>query len=230
MLPDFRTLLLTATVAFGAPVSPTTSAMNAGEAAPPVKKDDASEGPTPVSETALENGDPPTHSDRPERSSRARRDTEPSTNSKRTRKRVVADAELRCLALNIYHEARSEPEKGREAVAAVTLNRVKSKSFPGSVCAVVKQGGQKRHRCQFSWWCDGRSDAPTEKAAWRKALELGRESLLGLRDDPTNGALFYHADHVRPRWSRTFHRTARIGDHIFYKPTRTPSVKVASAE
>ena len=32
--------------------------------------------------------------------------------------------QIDCLADNIYYEARSEPEKGKVAVALVTLNRV----------------------------------------------------------------------------------------------------------
>ena len=34
--------------------------------------------------------------------------------------------------------------------------------------------------------------------------------------DITDGALFYHADYVKPSWSKTKHRTTEIGDHIFY--------------
>lgn len=123
-----------------------------------------------------------------------------------------------CLALNIYHEARSESVAGQNAVAAVTLNRVASKSFPNSVCKVVKQGGKRRNKCQFSWWCDNKSDKPQEQGAWERALELSRKALKGKIPDPTNGALFYHAKYVKPRWSRTFKRTSRIGQHVFYKP------------
>jgi len=128
------------------------------------------------------------------------------------------DEDLHCLALNIYHEARSEPLSGQLAVAQVTLNRVASKSFPHSVCEVVKQGGQKRNRCQFSWWCDGKSDQPTEAKAWRQSLDLGRRVLAEQVPDPTNGALYYHATYVAPKWSRVFHRTAQIGNHLFYRP------------
>ncbi len=123
-----------------------------------------------------------------------------------------------CLALNIYHEARSEPRLGQEAVAAVTINRVASTKFPNSVCGVVQQGGTKRNRCQFSWWCDRRSDRPQEADAWARAQALSREALDGKLSDPTNGALYYHANYVEPRWSRVFHKTSRIGRHLFYKP------------
>ncbi|MBK5931445.1 cell wall hydrolase [Halochromatium salexigens] len=129
--------------------------------------------------------------------------------------------DLQCLALNIYHEARSEPLSGQIAVAQVTLNRVASKAFPQSVCGVVKQGGQKRNSCQFSWWCDGKSDQPTEQQAWRRSLALGRRVLADQAPDPTNGALYYHADYVAPKWSRSFQRTAQIGRHLFYRPAQS---------
>ncbi len=142
-----------------------------------------------------------------------------SSKAKSTSRRVNFDESLHCLAMNVYHEARSESRAGQIAVASVTLNRVKSKKFPGSVCNVVKQGGQKRNRCQFSWWCDGKDDEPMNDKAWDKSVEIGRLSLMGIAGDPTNGALFYHADYVKPSWSRSFERSARIGKHLFYKPT-----------
>ena len=135
---------------------------------------------------------------------------------------VLSAAELersvQCLALNIYHEARSEPEQGQRAVAAVTLNRAASGAFPRSICAVVEQGGRTRHGCQFSWRCDRRSDRPQESAAWRHALSLSRQVLSGAIADPTGGATYYHADYARPSWSASFEPTARIGRHIFYPP------------
>lgn len=130
--------------------------------------------------------------------------------------------ELECLALNIYHEARSESRAGRLAVAAVTLNRARSSAYPNSICAVVRQGGERRHRCQFSWWCDGKSDRPTEQRAWRQALKLAESTLLGLEKDPTGGATHYHATYVRPHWAKAFTRTARIGQHLFYRSGATP--------
>lgn len=143
---------------------------------------------------------------------------------------VASKKALRCLALNIYHEARSESDKGQVAVAAVTLNRVASESFPDSVCAVVKQGGQKRHNCQFSWWCDGRDDTPKDKQAWQKAMHISRETLRGTEPDPTKGALYYHTRAVNPRWCRAFKRTVRIGQHVFYRPKRSPGLRLAGIQ
>ena len=63
--------------------------------------------------------------------------------------------EISCLALNIYFEARNEPNEGKLAVSHVVMNRVMSSRFPGTVCKVIQQGGEiRRYRCQFSWWCD----------------------------------------------------------------------------
>ena len=112
---------------------------------------------------------------------------------------------LRCLALNIYHEARGEPLQGKIAVAHVVLNRVAARRFPAQICAVIQQGGERRrYRCQFSWWCDGRSDKPRDVAAWRESLLVALLIRRGATDDPTKGALWYHADTVKPYWSKVF--------------------------
>jgi len=72
-------------------------------------------------------------------------------------------AEVHCLALNIYHEARGETFEGKLAVAAVTLNRVRHKRFPDGVCEVVWQPRQ------FSWTHDGKTDRPYNQKAWELA-------------------------------------------------------------
>lgn len=121
-------------------------------------------------------------------------------------------SETECLATNIYHEARGESRKGKIAVAEVVLNRVKSPRFPETVCGVVKQNKSKKAgRCQFSWYCDSQPDR-YDTEAWR----LAQEVLAGIHEDPTGGALFYHAEYVRPAWSKRLALTARIGLHLFY--------------
>ena len=131
--------------------------------------------------------------------------------------RIDLSQSLDCLALNIYHEARGEPLDGRVAVAQVVMNRVGDAEFPGQVCEVVRQGGERpRDRCQFSWWCDGRGDRPDDLAAWTGSKDLARRILAGSVDDPTGGALWYHADHVAPNWDMDIIRQAKIGRHVFY--------------
>ncbi len=66
--------------------------------------------------------------------------------------------DLQCLAKNIYFEGRNQPWVGQLAIAQVTLNRVKSVAFPATICQVVEQ--QRKEICQFSWYCDGKSDKP----------------------------------------------------------------------
>ena len=128
---------------------------------------------------------------------------------------------VQCLALNIYHEARGEPREGKIAVGQVVINRVLDRRFPDSVCAVVKQGGaRRRNRCQFSWWCDGRSDRPEDIMAWGESTAIAARLLDGRFDDPTGGALWYHADSVLTDWRRDLASRGKIGHHVFYTRAR----------
>ena len=130
--------------------------------------------------------------------------------------------ELHCLALTIYFEARGEPETGKLAVAHVVMNRMMDSRFPDTICRVVQQGGEQvRHRCQFTWWCDGLSDRPKNLRQWEKSKELARTVYWGGNSDPTGGALWYHADYVAPTWAQAFDRTSQIGRHIFYQRPQT---------
>jgi spore germination cell wall hydrolase CwlJ-like protein len=127
------------------------------------------------------------------------------------------EEEVHCLALNIYFEARGETEMGQRAVGHVVMNRVAHTGYPSTVCAVVRQGGEKkRHRCQFSWWCDGQSDKPGNQTAWDQSLRIARQIYAGTLRDITDGALWYHATYVTPYWSKVLLQGDKIGQHIFY--------------
>lgn len=131
------------------------------------------------------------------------------------------EKEVHCLGLNIYFEARSEPELGQRAVGHVVMNRVAHPDYPATVCGVIRQGGEQQlHRCQFSWWCDGRSDKPVNKKAWEQSLRLARMIYLGRLKDTTGGALWYHATYTTPYWSKVLRQGDRIGQHIFYLENR----------
>lgn len=129
---------------------------------------------------------------------------------------AVSMSEFRCMALNLYWEARGEGVHGMTAVGWVVLNRMQSRHFPATVCDVVYEGGETPP-CQFSWWCDGRSDQPTEKASWRQAQEVATALLHRPGFDPTHGSLFYHSTAIRSPWLRQRQRTAQIGRHVFYR-------------
>lgn len=127
-------------------------------------------------------------------------------------KRVVySKKDIKCLATNIYFEARDQSIDGQQAVANVTLNRVAHKRWPSTICEVVWQ------RRQFSWTHDGKSDRPREKQAWKLARFIALDTLSGDSEDVSNGALHYHADYVNPFWNRNKTKSAEIEKHIFYK-------------
>lgn len=129
---------------------------------------------------------------------------------------VTEKKEIDCLTDNIYYEAGYEPKEGRIAVAAVTINRVKSNQFDNTVCGVVKQKTQGT--CQFTWLCDGSAKRRPNPDIYNEARELALYVYFnhGVIEDPSKGALYYHADYVNPRWK--LDKTTIIGRHIFYKP------------
>lgn len=126
---------------------------------------------------------------------------------------LANNRELKCLADNIYFEAGNQSKTGKLAVAAVTINRVKSPKFPKSICSVVYQ--KTRGTCQFSWVCEGKKRirsqqqyAESKRVAEKVLLSGANHGIFG------SNVLFYHADYVNPRWN--LRRVTKIGDHIFY--------------
>lgn len=92
-------------------------------------------------------------------------------------------------------------------------------AFPGDICDVVTQNlSGQQYACQFSWTCDGRSDEPQDLASWRQSLILAiavTRVTNGI-SDPTEGALWYHADSVSPGWANRLEKVVAIGRHTFY--------------
>ena len=128
----------------------------------------------------------------------------------------MIEAALMCLALNIYFEARSEPIQGQIAIAEVTLNRVASPHYPNDVCGVVLQ--ENKDGCQFSWWCDGKSDKPKENNSLRTSKALA-ELMLQEGDYITvvgKDATHYHTESIKPYWAKEFRKIKQVGKHIFY--------------
>jgi hypothetical protein len=117
---------------------------------------------------------------------------------------------LRCLAMNIYFEARGESRRGQLAVAAVTLNRKRSPHYPDSICAVVWQSRQ------FSWTHQAVWHRPRNDRAWRFAMKLANEVYHNKVKLPVVRATHFHARYVAPEWSTQMKRVARIGKHLFY--------------
>ena len=78
-----------------------------------------------------------------------------------------------------------------------------------------------RHRCQFSWYCDGKSDEiPSFDGDIFQLIYEYAELYLRpdvILIDITDGATPYHADYVFPEWRKSKTKTVEIGDHIFYR-------------
>lgn len=116
-----------------------------------------------------------------------------------------------CLSMNIYHESRGEQAQGQIAVAQVTVNRVKHKQWPSSICEVVYQPKQ------FSWTHLIKNHSPKETKAWKRAQVIARDVLIGNVADVTGGAVFYHANWIKnPYWAKEVTLSKVIGNHLFY--------------
>lgn len=124
------------------------------------------------------------------------------------------DAEWECLKTALYFESRGETIEGQFAVAEVILNRVDSVRYPNTVCGVVQQGGTGA--CQFSFNCDGRSEAMADPVAADISGRIARAMLDGAPRNLTDGAMYFHTLGVKPSWSKRFAQTASIGAHLFY--------------
>lgn len=147
--------------------------------------------------------------------------------------------QAQCLATNIYHEARGESYAGKVAVANVTMNRVKSPKFPNTICEVVYQSqtrenwkGEevpKRNKCQFSWYCDGKSDdivlvtaegnvIKERMLAWEMSQLVANQSVRGNLIDITDGSTHYfNSDLANPYWATAYQQVVQIDSHSFLK-------------
>ena len=132
-----------------------------------------------------------------------------------------------CMAQNIYFESANQSFAGKLAVAHVVINRMEDLQFPNTVCGVIYQAktftnwkGNEvpiRNQCQFSWYCDGKSDEPVDSKTWIKSLYIADLALTGKYKDITEGALWYHADYILPYWADQLEYVTQIDGHIFYK-------------
>ena len=114
--------------------------------------------------------------------------------------------DLNLLSRVVYAEARGEPYEGQVAVAAVTLNRVKSSSFPNTLAGVVYQSGAY----------DAVSDGQINLTPNATAKKAAQDAMNGW--DPSYGAIYYFNPATATNkwiWSRPM--TVTIGNHRFCK-------------
>jgi spore germination cell wall hydrolase CwlJ-like protein len=139
----------------------------------------------------------------------------------------ASEYDIECMVEAIYHEARSEGFIAQIAVGNVILQRVKDKRYPNTVCDVVHQakkwkGKLIKNKCQFSYYCDGKSEKFKELDALLEVIDTSELILNGVMLEQTIGATHYHTFHVSPHWSHspTFIKLGRVGSHIFYLDKR----------
>jgi len=128
--------------------------------------------------------------------------------------------ESRCLAENIYFEARGEPLDGQYAVAEVTINRLRSPFFPKTICGVVHDTrwdpSRRRFVAHFSWTQMEDRGEPWGPL-WQQSIAVANAVIDDAHMPVVPDALYYHANSVQPYWANPKRTVARIGSHIFYR-------------
>ena len=116
----------------------------------------------------------------------------------------ITSSDHRLLARLVHAEARGETYKGKVAVAAVVLNRVRSAQFPNTISGVIYQKGA------FSCIGDGQINLTPDNESIRAA----RDAMNGW--DPSGGCLYYYnPKKTNDQWIRTRTVKTVIGNHHF---------------
>jgi N-acetylmuramoyl-L-alanine amidase len=115
---------------------------------------------------------------------------------------TMLEHDVSLLAKNIYfHQGETNTHLGKKAITAVVFNRMTDPTHNfgnRNVEGVVTfRYDPTRRDCDFSWYCDGKTDTPKDttryandrRLAWRWYLEYQ----LGLFEDPTVGATWFLA-------------------------------------
>lgn len=132
---------------------------------------------------------------------------------------------VRCMADNLYQEARGETIEGVVAVGQVVLNRVKSPKWPNSICEVVYQNKVNIHGYtvyQFSWV--GKPDKEKFIDDWntyRLLLDISELMILGWYQSAHKDLYFYYACDGKqkidpPFWANYYKEVVKIENHCFY--------------
>jgi len=116
-------------------------------------------------------------------------------------------SEFDLLARLVMAEAENQPYSAKVGVAAVVVNRVKSKEFPNTISAVINQkiSGYYQFTPVENGWIN--------RAASQEAKNAAYEALKG--SDPSKGALFYFDDSSKNKWLWSKPVTAWIGNMVF---------------
>lgn len=134
---------------------------------------------------------------------------------------VQGNTEIYCLAETIFRETRGTGVQEKILVGNVVYNRTKADGFADTLCGVMKQKGQ------FPW-INVFSQAERMKTIKRDKHEFDESYVIASYiisrsiDDPTNGALFFHArDGKSHSWTKGLRKVKTTKHHIYYKKKGT---------
>ena len=118
---------------------------------------------------------------------------------------MLENAALICMALNLYHEGRSEPLLGQVGIVHVTRNRAKGKQE--NVCKVVYA------HSQFSWTLT--NPKVTDLKEFDRVMHTA--VIAWQFSDITSGSDHYHHVSIRPYWIHKMKFTMKLGSHLYYR-------------
>ena len=151
---------------------------------------------------------------------------QPNTQTNVVNQQAITNSYI--LAATLWGEARGEGEKGMQAVLNVIMNRANGK-FDKAVKIALQPS-------QFSFWNNitNKSEYATtlatrartgnlqDSSKFTLALQLVEKARTGTLNDVTGGALYYfNPNKVNPNWAKKMTKTATIGNHDFYKLSKT---------
>lgn len=126
--------------------------------------------------------------------------------------------DLEIGSATIFMEASDQPLIGKQAVAAVIVNRQKSGKFGPTIAAVCLA------RLQFSCWND--ADPNRERMArtldddgvLQQCQQVMQDAMNGA-PDPTGGATFYYATSMTtpPSWAASMIPCGQFGSQLFFR-------------
>ncbi len=132
------------------------------------------------------------------------------------------NGEVELLARTLYGEARGETVRGKEAVAAVIINRVARAKERGGYWWGDSLGLVCKKPWQFSCWNEGDPNlkkitaVTPQNRVFQSCISIARRAASGALDDPTGGATHYHTKATNPPWARAKAPCFEIGNHLFY--------------
>lgn len=120
-----------------------------------------------------------------------------------------------CMAINLYHESRSESDIANMMILSVVLNRVEDKRYPDTICEVVFG----KHA--FSWTNDKLSDKVKNEKQYHRLYKLVEDFLINkdLFISLSEGADHYHTVSIKPYWAKSdkLKYINTVDKHKFYK-------------